>query len=126
MRCVIVDTDVLINFLRGAEKTRTYLAALLAEAEISCSAITVAEIHAGMKEHERAKTEELFDSLTIVDVTREIAERAGTYRRSIRSHSLELDDCLIAATAYVKKAALATGNSKHYPMGDVEKVVVRL
>jgi len=126
MKCVIVDTDVLINFLRGQEKARTYLAALLAEAEISCSAISVAEIHAGMKEHERAKTEELLDSLSVVDVTRQIAERAGTYRRDIRSHSLELDDCLIAATAYVKKAALATGNAKHYPMSDVEKVVVRM
>ncbi len=124
MKNILIDTDVLINFLRGKEKARDYLASLIGEADLYCSAITVAEIHAGMKEQERAKTEELFDSLTIVDVTRDIAEKGGTYKRAIKSHSLELDDCLIAATAYIKHAALATGNDKHYPMADIEKKTV--
>jgi len=124
MNTVLVDTNILIDFLRGKEKAREFLVSLAAEADIICSAITVAEIHAGMKEQERIKTEELLDSLTIIDVTREIAEKAGAYRRTIRSHALELDDCLIAASAYLKGATLATGNAKHYPMSDIKKRVV--
>jgi len=124
MKTVLVDTDVLIDFLRGKEKAREFIVSLANDADIICSAITVAEIHAGMKEQERIKTQELLYSLTIIDVTREIAEKAGAYRRTTRSHALELDDCLIAATAYHKKATLATSNAKHYPMGDIEKRIV--
>ena len=124
MRRILIDTDVLINFLRGQETARDYLASVLDEADVCCSAVAVAEIHAGMKEHERSKTTDLLDSLTIMDVTRDIAEKAGAYKRTIRSQGLELDDCIIAATAFVKHAMLATGNAKHYPMTDIRKNVV--
>ncbi len=124
MKSILLDTDVLINFLRGKEKARDYLASAIGEADLCCSAITVAEIHAGMKEQERAKTVDLLDSLTIIEVTRTIAEKAGTYKRTTRSHGLELDDCIIAATAFAKNAMLATGNDKHYSMADIKKSVV--
>ena len=124
MKNILVDTDVLINFLRGKENAREFLTSSIGEADLCCSAITVAEIHAGMKEHERERTEELLDSLTVVEVTRAIAEKAGTYKRSIRSQGLALDDCIVAATAFVKHAVLATGNDKHYPMADIKKTVV--
>jgi predicted nucleic acid-binding protein len=125
MRKVLVDTDILIDFLRGKERARAFLSARLEDAVIYCSAITVAEIFAGMKEHEREKTAALIESLHILDVTREIAERAGTYKRDENRQSLELDDCFIAATALVKGAVLATGNGKHYPMKDIEKEIVK-
>jgi predicted nucleic acid-binding protein len=124
MSAIIVDTDILINFLRGQEKAKDFLVSQLDEAVLCCSAITVAEIYAGMKEHEKTRTDELLNSLDIVSVDRAIAEKAGHYKKSIKSHGLELDDCLIAATAFEKKAMLATGNGKHYPMSDIKKVVV--
>lgn len=124
MRKVLLDTDVLINFLRGKSGARDYLAALINDADLCCSALTVAEIHAGMKEHEREKTTELLDSLIILNITREIAEKAGNYKRTTKSQSLEIDDCLIAATASVTHALLATSNGKHYPMKDIPKDIV--
>ena len=124
MKRILLDTDVLINFLRGQEKIRDYLASVLDEADVCCSAVAVAEIHAGMKEHERRKTTELLDSLTIIDVTRDIAEKTGAYKRTIRSQDLELDDCIIAATAFIEHAILATGNINHYPMTDIKKNVI--
>jgi predicted nucleic acid-binding protein len=77
-----------------------------------------------MGAHEQDKTKDLLDNLEIVPVTRTIAEKAGRYKGEMKSHTLELDDCLIAATAHFHKAALATGNARHYPMADVEKTVV--
>jgi len=121
---ILVDTDVLINFLRGKEKTGDFLSTLIDEATLSCSAITVAEIFAGMREHERKKTEELLDSLNIIDVDRRIAEKAGNYKNKIKSHHLEIDDCIIAATAFSENATLATGNGRHYPVTDIEKIIV--
>ena len=120
---VIVDTDILINFLRGREKARDFLLSALRESNLCCSAITIAEIYAGMKEHERERTEELIDGLTVIPVDRAIAEKAGQYKGSIKSLGLELDDCMVAATAFLRKAVLATGNGKHYPMADIRKVV---
>ncbi len=77
-----------------------------------------------MRQHELEKTKGLLDNLEIIPVNRAIAEKAGLYKRAIKSYSLELDDCLIAATAHVQKAFLATGNLKHYPMDDIRKMAV--
>ncbi len=124
MNTIMIDTDVLINFLRGKEKARDFMSSFSDAATICCSVITVAEIIAGMRENERKETERLIDSLNILDVTREIAEKAGSYKNRIKTHTLELDDCIIAATAFIQKAVLATGNGKHYPMTDIKKSVV--
>ena len=124
MKKIVVDTDVLIDFLRGGKKVQEFLLSAVEESVIYCSAITIAEIHAGMRESERGKTTDLIDSLNIVDVTREIAEKAGAYRRHEKRQSIELDDCLIAATAFIKGAFLATRNVKHYSMDDIKKEIV--
>ena len=124
MKKILLDTDILINFLRGKETSRKYLLSVVEDSTICCSVITVAEIYAGMKEGEKEKTTELIDSLNIIDVTRKIAEKAGAYKRDEKKQLLELDDCIIAATAFVENSILATGNKKHYPMNDIRKVTV--
>lgn len=126
MTNALLDTDILINFLRGNVRVRDEISSLLDTSVLHCSVITIAEIHAGMREHEREKTLELLESLTPVDITPKIAEIAGHYKRTIKSQQLELDDCLIAASAIAKRALLVTGNGKHYPMGDIEKKVVSI
>jgi len=123
-RDTLVDTDILIHFLRGRREAREFLSSVLDRSQILCSSITVAEIFAGLRPGEEEKTRALVDNLLVLDVTREVAERAGQYRRTIRSQTLELDDCLIAATAFVHRSVLATGNGKHYPMRDIEVRVV--
>lgn len=121
---VLVDTDILINFLRGRELAKEFLLAQL-ENGILCSVITAAEIYPGMKPHEQERTKELLDNLEAIPVTLAIAEKAGSYKGAIKSHAPELDDCLIAATAHFHNATLATGNDRHYPMADIQKTVVR-
>jgi predicted nucleic acid-binding protein len=124
MRATLVDTDILIDFLRGKRKAKEFLSSLLEESNIFCSAVTVAEIAAGIRPGEEERTKALLDHIEVLDVTRDVAEKAGLYKRSAKGHSLELDDCLIAATAFVHKAVLATGNGKHYPMKDVRVSVI--
>ncbi len=124
MSTILLDTDVLINFLRGNEKSRDFFLSIVDESIICCSAIPVAEIYAGMRLHEAAKTAELLDGLHIIDCTRQIAEKAESYKASIKSRQLDLDDCIIAATAFISNSVLATGNDKHYPMKDIRKTIV--
>ena len=120
----LVDTDILIHFLRGRREAKDFLTSLLDRSQILCSSITVAEIFAGIRPGEEGKTRALIDNLDVLDVNREIAEKAGYYKGTIRSPSLQLDDCLIAATAFIRRSVLATGNGKHYPMRDIEVRIV--
>jgi len=124
MKSILIDTDILINFLRGKNRAREFLSSLVEDVTVYCSVITVAEIFAGMREHEKQQTVDLLDSLNIVAVSRPIAEKAGMYKSHTRTQTLELDDCFIAATAYILQATLATGNTKHYPMDDINKTRV--
>jgi predicted nucleic acid-binding protein len=123
---LLLDTDILINLLRGKEAAREFIVSHIEDDELCCSAITVAEICTGMLPNEEAATRRLFDTLNVLEVSRSIAEKAGRYKGGIKSHSLELDDCLIAATAFHEETALATGNGKQYPMHDIRKIVVKM
>ena len=80
-----------------------------------CSVITIAEIRAGMRSDEEKKTMELLRSLEQLPIDFEAALLAGTIKQETRDRDLELDDCLIAATALCHQATLLTHNPKHYP-----------
>jgi predicted nucleic acid-binding protein len=81
--------------------------------------ISVAELYAGMRPEEKHATDVLLDGLVIIPIVREIAEVAGRFKSRAKSRRLELADCLIAATAFVEGATLATGNTKDYPMPEI-------
>ena len=117
---MLIDTDILIDFLRGKAEARNFLLALPDDATPCCSVITVAELHAGMRESERERTEELINGMVVLPVTQDVAELAGRFKREAKGFGLELDDCLIAATAVTKAIKIATRNTKHYPMAQVE------
>lgn len=119
MSKVLFDTDILIDILRGREAIRTFLFDLTGRSVPCCSVISVAELYTGMRPEEKHATDVLLDALVIIPIVREIAEVAGRFKSRVKSRRLELADCLIAATAFVEGATLATGNTKDYPMREV-------
>jgi len=119
MSKILLDTDVLIDLLRGRNDTHAFMVEATRHAVPCCSVISVAEIHAGMRPAESASTTALLDALVIVPVSRQIAEVAGQFKARARIRRLELADCLIAATAFTEGASLATGNVRDYPMPEV-------
>lgn len=125
MSKVVLDTDVLIDLLRGRAPARAFLLRVTGHAIPCCSVISVAEIHAGMRAEERGRTIALLDSLVLLDVTRAIAELAGHFTQRERRRHLELADCLIAATAVIEAATLATGNTRDYPMPELTLLSAR-
>ena len=59
----------------------------------------------------------LFQALTCVPIDAAIGRQVGEYLRQFhKSHSLELGDVLIAASASTHRATLWTRNRKHYPV----------
>lgn len=73
-----------------------------------------------MRSAERERVWRLLAALRPEPVTEVIARRAGEFRREHRaSHrAISTPDYLIAATADVLGASLATLNTKHFPMLD--------
>jgi hypothetical protein len=112
----LVDTDVLIDYLRDNPTAVQFLEN--DEQELLISTISVAELYAGVREGvERTALESFLSAFELVSVDNAIAERGGLYRRDyFRSHAVSLADALIAATAFVRSATLVTLNRKHFPM----------
>lgn len=119
MSKIILDTDVLIDVLRGRHATKAFLDEVTDRSIPCCSVISVAELYAGMRPEESEATADLLDGLVIFSITRTIAELAGHFKNRMRQRRLDLADCLIAATALVEGASVATGNAKDYPMPEV-------
>ena len=121
----VIDSDVLIDHLRGYPQAWDFIDSLLSNgAEICFSVISEAEIYSNVRPGEESSIRALFASLTRLDVNGEVARKAGEYRAQyLRSQGLALPDALIAATAFIQGAGLITRNKRHYPMTDLEVVV---
>ena len=115
---ILVDTDVLVHHLRGSPVATEWLLERRAEAPLTISAVTVAEITGGMRADERRETWRLLAAFRVESVTDGIARLAGGLRREYRaSHSgIGIADYLIAATATVLGYELATLNVRRFPM----------
>jgi len=84
--------------------------------KLSLSAITRAEVRAGMKPEERFATNKLLMRFITLDVDREIADRAGESIGNLHRQclTLGLPDALIAATALAYNLTLVTYNRAHF------------
>jgi predicted nucleic acid-binding protein len=113
---LLIDTDVLIDYLRGQAEAVVYLESLTEP--LLMSAVTLAELHAGVREGaERTALDTFVTVFEVVPVDVQVAMKGGLYRRDYRkSHNLGLADALIAATAEAAQATLVTLNKKHFPM----------
>ena len=118
----LLDTDILIDFLRGRREARALLASYGTTAERPyISVVSVSEIWAGSRPAEKAATGALLSALNKVPVSESIAAAAGEFLNTYRhGHGVELGDALIAATAVEIQATLLTRNVKHYPMPAVK------
>lgn len=120
---MLLDTDVLIDFLRGQPEARDFIASL--PREVAVSAMTVAELHVGVREGaERQALEAMLATFRILPLDDDTARQGGLLRRDYgKSHGVGLNDALIAATAQRHALRLATLNIKHYPMLSGEQLM---
>jgi predicted nucleic acid-binding protein len=117
----LLDTNILILYLRKTEGYYELLDTLARDDPLHISAITRLEIIRGMHERERKDTFDFLDSLETIDITIEVSDRAGELIRSWRTRGIVLEDAdaIIASTALNGGLALVTTNAKHFPMPDL-------
>ena len=115
---VLVDTSVLVDYLRGHEGAARVLEQERAQAPLHASEMTRLEVLAGMRPVEEESTRALLDTLTWHVVDDDVAERAGALGREwLPGHrSIDSADLVIAATTLRAEARLLTCNVRHFPM----------
>ena len=111
---MIIDTDVLIWYMRGNEKAYDIIES---QNGFFVSVVTYIELIQGMrnkKELRELRTMFRLWRTNVLYLNEEISAKAMFYvERHFLSHSLHLADALIAATAFVNGLPLLTGNEKH-------------
>jgi predicted nucleic acid-binding protein len=119
---VLVDSDILIEVSRGknAAVIAKWVALSNSDAAVLYSPISVAELWAGARPKEHDFLNNLFRALTCVPINEQTGHLAGAYLRLYsRSHSVEVADAFIAASAASSGAKLWTQNHKHFPMKEI-------
>ena len=125
----LVDTDIIINYLKGRGKSKDFLMRIIDGEVVGLfSVITEAELLSGARDSKDEAT--IYDILDVMDsigVGRDIAITAGKLRRKYyAAYNTELPDAIIAATANERGLILATANEKHFRMFvEIEKVYVK-
>ncbi len=119
---VLIDTEVLIWYMRGNEKAYETIEKLNS---FSISVVTYMELVQGMKNKKELNS--LRQALhgwnaQIIYISEEISAKAMFFvEQHFLSHSIEIADALIGASAIAYGLPLLTGNDKHYKvMSDIE------
>ena len=111
----LLDTSVVIDFLRRSDKKATLLYRLAHE-NCCVSLITHIELFAGKSvwEHSKARVEleSLFSDISVIPLDTTISETAGSIKA--KHHGINLLDCIIAATAIHHGFTLVTLNTKDF------------
>jgi hypothetical protein len=112
---MLVDTDVLIEHLRGNPNATRRLDEL---DTLTLSAVSYLEVLQGMRNKaELLALKKMLEkrSATLLPITEAITQRAIELMETITlSHGLQMGDGLIAATALEHGIPVLTGNVKHF------------
>ena len=112
---MLVDTDIIIWYMRGNQKAYEILNK---NRGFKISVVTYMELVQGMRNKQELtllrKALKNWET-KIIYITEEISSKAMFYvEQHCLSHSVQLADALIGATAVAHGEILVTGNVKHY------------
>jgi len=111
---ILLDTNVLIEILKDNAKTQQKIAKL--PAPFSISSITAMElIYGARNKQETKKLSQFIQLFDLVQVNEPISETAlQLITEYAKSHTLDIPNALIAATALTNNASLFTYNVKDF------------
>ncbi len=109
---VCLDSDILIDLLRGKEETRKRLEDL--ESRFCTTAITEFELWLGRRDGE--VVENVLDSLQLLPFDRASARIAGDMHKKLKKKGavVDLRDLFIASSCIAQATPLLTNNKKHF------------
>lgn len=118
---IVADSDVLIDFLRGAGAGARRVAIELETRSFATTAITAFELRSGARTaRQRKAVELLLDAMTILPFGAEEARVAADLRQKVESSGrpIGMADYMIAAVCIAAGGVLLTRNRKHFERVD--------
>ena len=117
----VIDTNVFIDASRArdpaTDPATMFLTRAARQGELWSVTPVRTEVAWLLRPDDVGRVRMLFDSVFWLDVTTEVADRAGAFgQRYARSHGVGLVDAIIAAGAEILSATVATRNIRHFPM----------
>ncbi|KUG22881.1 hypothetical protein ASZ90_007316 [hydrocarbon metagenome] len=111
---LLVDTDILIDYLKKAKPARVLFAGGIID--IYCSILSKKELLAkpGLSSSERKKITNILSKLKILKIDNEINNKYVLLLEKYGMHRATMPDYVIAATAWAKNLPLLTRNKKHF------------
>lgn len=117
MKKVVIDTNIIIDYLRIDRKRKTLLREILQSSfQLMISVATLQELFIGQSTKnikEEKKIKKLLSFFIIKNINPQIAETAGKFLRD-NPGKLSFPDAKIAATAILEDAYLLTKNKKDF------------
>jgi len=111
---IVLDTNILIEILKGDEKTIHKVESFADE--LAISSISVMELYYGaLNKAELNKLEKFSSMFHIIQINETISKTAiGLIKSYAKSHTLDIPDSLIAATCLTNDYQLFTYNLKDF------------
>lgn len=117
LRPVIFDTDILIWYFRGNVRARSFVESVESDRRWITS-LSLMELFQGCRN--RLETQDI-QAFVAENISRILHPRTSVSEKAIHltqefaiSHGLRVIDALIAASALLHRARLATGNERHF------------
>ena len=116
MKRVLVDIDVLVEYLRGHPRAVDFVETF--SERIILSSLVVAELGAAaLDDADQEALHQVLSLFPVVPVNWEVAVDAAKIRRGYTGNGgVTLADAILAATARAENAELKTLSPAHYPM----------
>ena len=112
----IIDTSILVDYLRGHPDAIAWLHATRAAGGLFTHAVAAGELLIGARDRlEQQQIDRFLSTFTVLPSNEADALAAIDYVRRFRlSHGVGLLDCLMGATCVRISSPIATLNSKHF------------
>lgn len=117
MENILIDTDIVIEYLRSKDKSSTVLIKLVQDHDLFLSSISEFELYLGANTaRHQTDLEMIFTSVTVIPFDFGCGKIAADIWKDIRSRHQHLDikDIFIASIAIHNRVWLHTFNKKHF------------
>lgn len=121
VKTICVDTDVIVDYLRGREPGKSAFTSWMGRAEVFMTSVTAFELLLGAnlsskRERRIIEVESLLDQHSILAFTRDSARKAAEKGAELRARGLtvEIRDLFNASICLLRNIPLLTGNKAHY------------
>jgi len=121
LKALCVDTDVIVDYLRGREPGRSAFTKWRRKAEVYITSITAFELLLGAslsskRERRIIEVESLLDQHSILNFTSESARKAAEKGAELRAEGIpvEIRDLFNASICLTRKIPILTKNKTHY------------